>query len=347
MILRNRMLHALVGMAVLAGVATMLLAVPHGGVAPKAAMPGVKPSMFAPVAPARHGGNPLAGVRLYVDPNSQALQAAAADAHSDPVAAALLHQIASEPTGLWMGSWFPVDKVAGIVSAAMRAAAAQAAEPLLVLYGFPLTSCAQDSGAGAAYERWLGQVAAGIGSDAAVVVIEPDALAQDVLLSCLTPAQQRYRLALIRSAVEQTARLPGTTVYLDAGNSRWKTPNTMAPLLEAAGVSMTRGFSLNVSNFNSTADEESYGDRLSALLHGKHFVIDTSRNGNATAATWCNPPGQALGTSPTTVTGDRRADALLWIKAPGSSDGTCNGGPPAGIFWPSYALTLATNAHRT
>jgi endoglucanase len=324
------LLYALAGMVVLAGASTMLLAVPHDG-----------------VAPARHRGNPLAGVRLYVDPNSQAAQAAAADAHSDPVSAALLRQIASEPTGLWMGSWFPVGRVAGIVSAAMRAASAQGAEPLLVLYAFPLRGCVQDGGAGAAYERWVGQVAAGIGTGAAVVVIEPDALAEDMLLSCLTPAQQRYRLGLIRSAVEQIARLPGTTAYLDAGNSRWKPPGAMAPLLAAAGVSMARGFSLNVSNFNSTADEESYGDRLSALLHGKHFVIDTSRNGNATAATWCNPPGQALGTSPTAVTGDRRADALLWIKAPGSSDGSCNGGPSAGIFWPSYAITLATNAHLT
>jgi endoglucanase len=99
-----------------------------------------------------------------------------------------------------------------------------------------------------------------------------------------------------------------------------------------------------VSNFNPTAAEESYGDSLSAMLHGMHYVIDTSRNGAATATTWCNPPGQALGVPPTANTGNRLVDALLWIKPPWASDGTCNGGPPAGMLWLRYALSLAANA---
>jgi endoglucanase len=32
---------------------------------------------------------------------------------------------------------------------------------------------------------------------------------------------------------------------------------------------------------------------------------------------------------------------LLWIKRPGESDGTCNGGPSSGKWWPEYALGLA------
>jgi len=46
----------------------------------------------------------------------------------------------------------------------------------------------------------------------------------------------------------------------------------------------------------------------------------------------------------TAKTGNRLVDALLWIKPPGTSDGPCNGGPPAGVFWPSYAVSLAANA---
>ena len=84
---------------------------------------------------------------------------------------------------------------------------------------------------------------------------------------------------------------------------------------------------------------------IGTLLHGAHYVIDTSRNGLATAKTWCNPPGQALGAVPTVNTGRPLADALLWIKPPGVSDGACNGGPQAGVFWPAYALSLAANAH--
>jgi endoglucanase len=118
----------------------------------------------------------------------------------------------------------------------------------------------------------------------------------------------------------------------------------MAALLRAADVRKVRGFSLNVSNFNPTPAQEAYGDRLSRLLGGAHYVIDTSRNGAATAKTWCNPPGQALGTPPTADTGNPRVDAFVWAKPPGASDGSCNGGPPAGQFWLAYALSLARNA---
>ena len=149
---------------------------------------------------------------------------------------------------------------------------------------------------------------------------------------------------MIRRAVGQLVRSPKIAVYIDAGNSRWQPPQVMASLLLAAGVSEARGFSLNVSNFDSTAAEESYGDKISALVPGAHYVIDTSRNGAAAAKTWCNPPGQALGVPPTVSTGDPLVDALLWIKLPGTSDGPCHGGPPAGTFWLPYALRLAANA---
>ena len=78
-------------------------------------------------------------------------------------------------------------------------------------------------------------------------------------------------------------------------------------------------------------------------------MIDTGRNGNGTpgkrvsGSNWCNPPGRALGHDPTTDTGQRRVDAYLWVKAPGESDGTCRGGPPAGQWWPQYALRLVRN----
>jgi endoglucanase len=44
------------------------------------------------------------------------------------------------------------------------------------------------------------------------------------------------------------------------------------------------------------------------------------------------------------VTGSALLDALLWIKAPGESDGSCAGGPAAGVWWPAYALGLARRA---
>ena len=117
----------------------------------------------------------------------------------------------------------------------------------------------------------------------------------------------------------------------------------MAQRLRAAGVDRLRGFSLNVSNYHRTADEVAYGTRIAGLLGGAHFLVDTGRNGQGptTDGAWCNPPGRGLGTRPTTATGRADADAFLWIKLPGESDGPCNGGPAAGTFWPDGALALA------
>ena len=43
-----------------------------------------------------------------------------------------------------------------------------------------------------------------------------------------------------------------------------------------------------------------------------------------------------------TATGGAHADAYLWIKRPGESDGTCDkGDPPAGTFVNQYAIDLA------
>ena len=70
-------------------------------------------------------------------------------------------------------------------------------------------------------------------------------------------------------------------------------------------------------------------------------MIDTSRAGGSVAAgQWCNPSGAKIGADPTAATGHAGADAFLWIKDVGESDGTCNGGPSAGQFWLSYALSL-------
>jgi endoglucanase len=126
-----------------------------------------------------------------------------------------------------------------------------------------------------------------------------------------------------------------------AGHSAWHPAATMASRLRQAGIGQATGFSLNVSNFRATAEELAYGRTIAAQV-GKHFVIDTGRNGlGPNADEWCNPPGRALGPRPTTATGDSLVDAFLWIKQPGFSDGPCNGGPAAGAWWADYALGLA------
>jgi endoglucanase len=289
-------------------------------------------------------GDPLSSIKMFVDPDSPVAQAAASFAHSDPSAARLLSEMASQPSGIWFGSWNSVNQVGPAIRTVMSEAALRQEAPLLVLYAFPYHGCTNATTGASTYMRWVRQVVAAIGKGKAVVILEPDALAEYVRLDCLSPAGQRQRLQLIRQTVDQLAGLPNAIVYIDAGNSRWQPAAVMASLLLDVDVKKVRGFSLNVSNFASTAAEEAYGGKLGAILHGVHYVIDVSRNGTATATTWCNPPGQALGGPPTAHTGDTLVDGLLWIKPPWASDGICNGGPPAGEFWLSYALALAARA---
>jgi endoglucanase len=101
----------------------------------------------------------------------------------------------------------------------------------------------------------------------------------------------------------------------------------------------------------------------------KHFVIDSSRNGQGpwTPTTsypdpqdWCNPPDRGLGVRPTVDTGNSLLDAYLWIKIPGESDGEFTRGlgqtgtvdpewglvdPAAGSWFPEMALDLVHNAN--
>jgi endoglucanase len=137
-------------------------------------------------------------------------------------------------------------------------------------------------------------------------------------------------------------------VYIDGGHSRWLSADELAAGLNEVGVDRARGFSLNTANFFTT-EEIGYGEAVSTLTNGANYVIDTSRNGAGPAPDdplyWCNPSGRALGVPPTTETAGTHADAYLWIKRPGESDGTCGRGEPsAGRFIDQYAIDLARNA---
>jgi hypothetical protein len=289
--------------------------------------------------------NPFAGAKWFIDPNSNARKQADAWRLSRPADAAQMDKIAGQPQADWFGDWS--GDIQSAVSARVTQITNAGALPILVAYDIPLRDCASYSSGGAssadAYKTWIRAFAAGIGTRRAIVVLEPDALAS---VDCLSAADQQTRLALLSDAVSVLGARSGVSTYLDAGNSSWQRAATTAARLKSAGVAGARGFSLNVSNFRTTAGEVSYGDQVAALIGGKHFIVDTSRNGLGPTADsqWCNPPGRALGNRATTATGDALADAFVWIKRPGESDGTCNGGPAAGSWWADYALGLAQRA---
>ncbi len=312
-----------------------------------------RPSSSTPIAdapvPEAPSANPLAGARLFVDPDSLAMLQANAYREEHPETAALLDRIAQEPQAIWMGGWN--SDVYRAVDAYVGKAAAANAVPTLIVYNIPYRDCGQHSRGGVsnkeAYQRWIREVYAGIGDRAAVVIVEPDALGH--FQECLDDEKAEERMFLLKDAVKVLRQSDKIAVYLDAGHARWVEAAEMAERLKQAGVEYANGFSLNTSNYVSTEENLDYGRRLSGFTGGKHFVIDTSRNGagpyeeaKTEEETWCNPPGRKLGKPPTTDTAEPLCDGFLWLKRPGESDGQCRGGPQAGAFWLEQALEYAS-----
>ena len=276
----------------------------------------------------------------FVDPQSPARVAADNISASQPLNSLKLSKIANQATAKWFGGWNA--SIAADTAAYVKAAGEST--PLLVAYNIPQRDCGGYSAGGASsssYLDWIRGMASGIGAHPAWVILEPDALAG---LDCLSVGDQASRLSLLSQAVTILRANPSTRVYLDGGNPRWQAPSIMATRLKAANVDAASGFSTNVSNFISTSENTNYGLLISRLIGGKHFVIDTSRNGNGPAidGAWCNPAGRTLGSIPTTLTASPAIDAYLWVKSPGESDGACNGGPAAGHWWTDYALGLSS-----
>ncbi|WP_277209409.1 glycoside hydrolase family 6 protein [Isoptericola croceus] len=274
---------------------------------------------------------------LYVDPTTQAYDAweAATGTERD-----LLAKIAHTPQAYWVGNWNDATTEREAVADYTGRAAADGTTAMLAVYAIPGRDCGSHSGGGveqSEYARWIDEVAAGIQGNP-LIVLEPDALAQ--LGDC---DGQGDRVGFLQYAAEQLTAAGGR-VYIDAGHSGWLSPSVAAGRLNQIGFEHAVGFALNTSNYNPTATERAYGEQISALTGGARFVIDTSRNGNGSNGEWCNPRDRALGERPSIVDDGTALDALLWVKLPGESDGTCNGGPSAGAWWQEIALEMAANA---
>jgi endoglucanase len=282
---------------------------------------------------------------FYIDQASKARKTADGWRATRPLDAVEMDKIASQPMAKWFGSWNTLASVRNDVAAAVSQIVGSGAVPVFVAYNIPQRDCGGLSGSNTLtpdqYRSWISDFAAGLGQSPAVVVLEPDALAA---ITCLSAADQQTRIDLLHYAVDALRTDASARIYLDAGHANWQSASTMASRLKAAGIDFISGFTLNVSNFVSDADNIAYGTQISSLVGGKHFIIDTGRNGLGPTADnqWCNPDGRAIGRRPTTNTGNALIDAFLWIKTPGESDGACNGYPSSGTWMPEYALGLAS-----
>ncbi|GKZ31233.1 hypothetical protein AbraIFM66950_011524 [Aspergillus brasiliensis] len=228
-----------------------------------------------------------------------------------------------------------------------------------------------------------------------ILIIEPDSLANLVtnlnVAKCAN-AESAY-LECTNYALTQL-NLPNVAMYLDAGHAGWlgwpanlqPAANLFASVYKNASSPATvRGLATNVANYNawtisscpsytqgnSVCDEQQYINAIAPLLQAQgfdaHFVVDTGRNGKQPTGQqawgdWCNVINTGFGVRPTTSTGDALADAFVWVKPGGESDGTSDSSatrydahcgysdalqpaPEAGTWFQAYFVQLLTNAN--
>jgi endoglucanase len=307
------------------------------------------------------GGDPLAGARFFVDPQSEAAVAA----RSHPA----LSVIASQPGTARFGSFSMgspyVPDIGTAVSRYLTRAQAQepGTIPLLTTYRLVYGHCRNWSDPPSeqqSYHNFIEGFAQGIGSYPAVLFLEQDSL---ITSPCLSSHGLTVRMNELLDAINVlTSTCPHLVIYLDAGAADALRARKTANLLNRAGVSKIQGFFLNSTHFDSTSREMRYGEQISKLTGGKHFVINTGENGRGALRSrnivtqgievLNNPVGRGLGPKPTTHTGYRNVDMFAWTSNPGGSGGHSNhwpgqsmqGAPPTGEFWPAYALMLVRNA---
>ncbi len=211
-------------------------------------------------------------------------------------------------------------------------------------------------------EAWYHNVAAGIGSARALVIVQVD-LPFALKISSTAPERIDTYAARALSAN------PYTTVYIDGGTFGWLTAAQDASLLIRNGIRYARGFALDDTDYDPTATEDKFGAQVVAELakfgvKGKHFIVDTDENGQPYKPD--QVPGRGINDAPrchgriqtacqrtgipptTNVTSSRwhlgataskdakrYCDGYIWSGQPWDIDG--------GPFQLQYALWLAEN----
>lgn len=252
-----------------------------------------------------------------------------------------LTPITNEPIAIWVNGTNDLESVG------RNSAAASSTETLMtvVMYSVPRRGCSDTEGTKTAeeYQALVAKVI-NILSSPTMVVLEPDAVAAQ----CFTPERGQ----LLATATETFAKA-GHYVFIDAGHPNWLSSGAIAGRLRQSGINAATGFALNVSNRHSVEASRHYGEEVSGLVGGRPYVVDSSRSGGKLSKDdsgneiWCNPPDQALGPRPSYKKVGHNI-ALLWVKAPGESDGNWEGcGPetaPPGVFSPLQARKLILGA---
>jgi endoglucanase len=200
----------------------------------------------------------------------------------------LIKEMIRTPQSVWFGGESP-KRVRQAVKNTVKRAAGKKTIPVLVAYNIPFRDCAQFSAGGATavqeYKDWIDGFAAGIGDEAALVILEPDGLGiipwykqfrgldseavdyewcQPAEADEATAADERFEM--LNYAVDALKAQPNVRVYLDGTHSAWLGSGDAAHRLVQAGVERADGFFLNVSNYRFTEHLVKYGTWIAKCI---------------------------------------------------------------------------------
>jgi endoglucanase len=306
--------------------------------------------------------NPLLGLSFYVDKKRHPAwrQYRWYRRKGKKWGESMMLKVASQPKFQWFGRWTRPARVA--IRKHLKEAEEQqpGSVALVTVLRHQGRRCGNGYDGGGPKEdartrAWYRGLANGIGTRRVVIAFEPDSLGT---IDCLARHRRFARMKLLRYGVDVLSQLPNATIYLEGGASDWEPAARTAWQLRYIGIHKVRGFMLNVTHYDWTADNIRHGLELSGLTGGKPFIISTAFNGRGPVHyrkrvagerrrinVWCHPLKRGLGPPPSTTTAHPKVDAYMWIGRPGYSGGSCNGGPlPVGTWWPERALMFAKYA---
>ncbi|GKZ38471.1 hypothetical protein AbraIFM66950_010695 [Aspergillus brasiliensis] len=319
----------------------------------------------SPAPTASATGNPFEGYQLYVNPYYKSqVESSAIPSLSASSLVAQASAAADVPSFYWLDTANKVPTMGEYLGDIQTQNAAGASPPIagiFVVYDLPDRDCA--------------------------------ALASNGEYSISDGGVEKYK-AYIDSIREQIVTYSDVQTILIIGHAGWLGwPANIGPAAQlyasvyknASSPAAVRGLATNVANFNAwsidscpsytsgndVCDEKSYinafAPELSSAGFDAHFITDTGRNGKQPTGQsawgdWCNVKDTGFGAQPTTDTGDELADAFVWVKPGGESDGTSDTSsarydahcgysdalqpaPEAGTWFQAYFEQLLTNAN--
>jgi hypothetical protein len=303
---------------------------------------------------------------------------------ANPEMAAVWDYIAAQVPVLWCAVDYGAAGGPSGIRAHLDAAQAAGEVPVFVFYTIPNRDNGNHSAPDepitpSMYRQFMADCFDAIDGRECVCIFEPDGTSMMYKLGTgVNSPESNERKALIReSVVLFKSRGPQVRVYIDAGDNKFRPSTEMAAVLAQCGIELADGISLNVAHTESISSEQTYFFALKSKeprIGG--YVFCSARaafgpynphQGDRSQAGWCCPPprgtldgtngrpdrpneGVGLGFPPTNkmdVTGYEGLHLILWIKFPGTSDGSSpkvgdlpekpsTTAPEAGKWYPEY-----------